>query len=170
MARNDIKVVKTKSGNSPEMVYVPLKASETFKQGELVRLTTGDTLAVAAAASTTGLLGVAAEDATTTPTGSTSKATGTLIGVWVANADTIFSAPILTGTYVAGEQNITTDGIIAGGVHGVNPDLATQKNFVILGVDPLATTTRLLVVGFTPDAPATGTQALGGAGSAGRAA
>lgn len=168
MARGDVKVVKTRSGNSPEVVYLPLDASETFKLGEFVRLTTTDTVAACAVAGTTGVYGVAAEDATTTPTGSTSKPTGTLVAVWPLNADTIFSAPIASGTFDAGQFSTFGD-VVYNTTNGIAVDTHTADHVSLLGLDPLSST-RVLFSGAQGTTTVLGSQALGTpGGSAARA-
>jgi hypothetical protein len=73
-------VVKTISGNSPQVMVYPEAASQSFKTGELVYLVSGKV--TECGNDPTMILGMAAQDASGT--------TNTPIAVYIANTDTIF--------------------------------------------------------------------------------
>lgn len=162
MARGDVKVVGTISGGSPLVVTVPMVSGAVFKLGEVVALDAANTLKTAL--TTAEAFGVAADDATTTPTGSTSKTAGTAIAVWPLDSNTLFSMKINTGTIVQSETGKGVDFVITSTVHGVAADVTTISLFRVIGVDP-SDSTRVIVTGQHNDALASnkGSQFLGNA-------
>ncbi len=80
----------TISGNSPQLRYYPEANSQTFKSGEVVYLVSGKVTACASA-TPTQILGIAAEDAN-------NNSASADIGVWVANADTLFEGNMSNGS------------------------------------------------------------------------
>jgi hypothetical protein len=162
MARLDCKVVGTISGGPPLVLQIPMKASSTFQLGEFVRLDSANTLSVAITAAEA--FGIAADDATTTPGGSTSKAAGTLISVWPFDSNTIFSVKIVSGTFVQAEAGQGFDFAIVSTVHGVAADTTVISLLRAIRVDP-TDSTRLLMTGAHNDALASnkGSQFLGNA-------
>lgn len=91
IALQPLEVKGTISGNSPEMETYPEAAAQSFKKGEIVILTAGKV--TIAGANPTGILGVAAHDA--------SGVTDTGVNVYIANLDTIFVGNLTTGRTTA---------------------------------------------------------------------
>lgn len=119
--------VKTRSGNSPEKLYFPEAATQSFKKGEMVYLSGGKV--TVCGADPTLIAGFAAEDASGT--------TDTKKPVWIANADTIFSANIYHPT--------ETSAVTAVSDVGTNYGLVTVSNKT--HVDKSETTnTRVTIV------------------------
>lgn len=169
MAKMNVRIAGTRSGGPPIIERHAVKASEAFLTGEWVRITTGDTIAVAGAAGATGVFGVAMEDAkyeTGHPLAGTTKS---YVNVALLDLNTIFSAPIVTGALGSGE--VHTNFEIDGGTGvsttvGVDCTATTNACVTVLGPDP-ADSTRVLCVGFAPDSlaaagdSAQGSQAVG---------
>lgn len=82
-----IEVKGSVTGSAPEMETFPEAATQSFKKGELVILASGKV--TVAGANPTGILGVAAHDA--------SGITDNPVNVYIANLDTIFVANLSTG-------------------------------------------------------------------------
>lgn len=162
MAQFDCKIVGTLDGGPPLVLQFPMKAGQTFQLGEVVRLDSADTLQVAVTA--LEAVGVAADYATTTPGGSTSKAAGTLISVWPFNLDNVFSMKIVSGTITTQEIGQGRDFAISGSTHGVAGDVSIISLLRVIRVDPLDST-RVHVTGAVNDNTAAnkGSQFIGNA-------
>lgn len=105
-----IEVAKTVSGNAPFLLQLPEAASQTFKMGAVVKLnSSGQVIAGTFDGSTddTQILGVAAEDANNIA----SPLFSDLIGVYIANDDTVFIGSLFTNQTTAWTDLGATYGI-----------------------------------------------------------
>lgn len=93
IALQSAKAVKTISGNSPQTMFFPEAATQTFKTGEFVYLVSGKVTEISDTATLT-ILGMAAMDAT--------GVTDTPIAVYIANEDTIFELNKVSNAVAAG--------------------------------------------------------------------
>lgn len=123
-----IEVKGTISGNSPEMETFLEAATQSFKQGELLILDTGK--ASLAGANPTGILGIAAHDA--------SGVTDNPVNVYIANLDTIFVANLSTGIASAITQVGSRFGVTAVGTnwHVDTAKTGATERVVVKKLDP----------------------------------
>lgn len=86
IALQSVSPVSTVSGNSPETKCYPEAASQTFKKGEPVYLSSG--YVTACSTDPSSILGFAAADGSNTTAGAVETP------VWIANEDTYFAANV----------------------------------------------------------------------------
>lgn len=100
VAQVAVRVVKTISGNSPMIRYYPEAASQSFKAGQFVYLSSGKVTVCSDDASS--ILGLAVSDAT--------GVTDSECAVYIANTDTIFEGNVYHSTPASAVTAITQVG------------------------------------------------------------
>jgi len=119
IAQQSIMVDHTISGNSPQVLTFPEAASQTFKAGELVYLSSG--YVTECGDDPSAILGVAADDAHNDASDGTHE-----VGVYIPNHDTVFRANVYHST---GASAVTAKTLV-GNSYGVYRDTTNSKVYV----------------------------------------